>query len=125
MIVKISNFPPIVRPQTNVNMADVVYEVEAEGGVTRFAAIYRSQLPDLVGSVRSARLLDLELVPMYQALLAYSGTSEPIQRLILSSSRMSIKRSRRSRATTRTPGSFASRRKARRSSIRCSLSRPS
>lgn len=85
LIVKISNFPPIVRPQTNVNMADVVFEVEAEGGVTRFAAIFRSQMPDLVGSVRSARLLDLELLPMYQALLAYSGTSEPIQRLIMSS----------------------------------------
>jgi hypothetical protein len=85
LIVKISNFPPIVRPQTNVNLADVVYEVEAEGGVTRFAAIFRSNLPDLIGSVRSARLLELELVPMYQALLAYSGTSEPIQRLILAS----------------------------------------
>lgn len=85
LIVKISNFPPIVRPQTNVNLADVVYEVEAEGGVTRFAAIFRSNLPDLIGSVRSARLLELELVPMYQALLAYSGTSEPIQRLIMAS----------------------------------------
>lgn len=85
LIVKISNYPPIVRPQTNVNMADVVFEVEAEGGVTRFAAIFRSQLPDLIGSVRSARLLDLELVPMFQALLAYSGTSDPIQDLILSS----------------------------------------
>ena len=38
-----------------------------------------------VGSVRSARLIDLELVPMYNALLAYSGTSAPIQKLILSS----------------------------------------
>ncbi|MBK8136142.1 MAG: DUF3048 domain-containing protein [Chloroflexi bacterium] len=85
LIVKISNYPPIVRPQTNVNMADVVFEVEAEGGVTRFAAIFRSQLPELVGSVRSARLLDLELIPMFQALLAYSGTSDPIQNLILSS----------------------------------------
>lgn len=85
LIVKISNFPPIVRPQTNVNLADVVFEVEAEGGVTRFAAIFRSQLPEIVGSVRSARLLDLELVPMFQALLAYSGTSDPIQKLILTS----------------------------------------
>ena len=74
-----------MRPQTNVNLADVVFEVEAEGGVTRFAAIYRSNMPDHVGSVRSARLLELELVPMYNALLAYSGTSKPIQDLILAS----------------------------------------
>jgi hypothetical protein len=85
LIVKISNYPPIVRPQSNVNKADLVYEYEAEGGVTRFAAIFRSNQPDHVGSVRSARLLDLELIPMYNALLAYSGTSEPIQQLILGS----------------------------------------
>jgi len=85
LIVKISNFPPAVRPQTGVNLADVVYEVEAEGGVTRFAAIYRSNAPERVGSVRSARLVDMELVMMYSALLAYAGTSEPIQQLIMSS----------------------------------------
>jgi len=85
LIVKISNYPPIVRPQTNINLADVVYEFEAEGGVTRFAAIFRSQLPDIVGSVRSARLSDTYIVPMYNALFAYSGTSEPIQLIILGS----------------------------------------
>ena len=85
LIVKISNFPPVVRPQTNINQADVVFEAEAEGGVTRFAAIFRSNAPEKVGSVRSARLMDLELIPMYNALLAYSGTSEPIQQLILGS----------------------------------------
>jgi len=83
LIVKISNFPPIVRPQHGVNAADVVYEYEAEGGVTRFAAIFRSQAPERVGSIRSARLLDMELVVMYEALLAYSGTSEPIQQMLL------------------------------------------
>lgn len=85
LIVKISNYPPIVRPQTGVNKADLVWEYETEGGVTRFAAIFRNNAPDQVGSVRSARLIDLELIPMYNALLAYSGTSEPIQKLILES----------------------------------------
>lgn len=85
LIVKISNYPPLVRPQTGVNLADLVWEYETEGGVTRFAAIYRNNAPTHVGSVRSARLIDLELIPMYNALLAYSGTSEPIQKLILES----------------------------------------
>lgn len=84
LIIKISNFPPLVRPQTGINQADVVFEYETEGGVTRFAAIYRSQTPPLVGSIRSARLVDIELTTMYQALLAYSGTSEPIQNLLKS-----------------------------------------
>jgi hypothetical protein len=83
LIVKISNYPPVVRPQSGVNQADVVYEVEAEGGVTRFAAIFRNNAPTHVGSVRSARLPDLELIVMYNALLAYSGTSDPIQQMIL------------------------------------------
>ncbi|XWX02610.1 DUF3048 domain-containing protein [Aggregatilineales bacterium SYSU G02658] len=84
LIVKVSNYPPLVRPQTGLNQADIVYEYEVEGGVTRFAAIYRSQTPPLVGSVRSARLVDMELTVMYDAFLAYSGTSEPIQRLLVS-----------------------------------------
>ena len=81
LIVKISNYPPIVRPQHGVNQADLVFEYEAEGGVTRFAAIFRSHAPARVGSIRSGRLLDMELVTMYSALLAYSGASEPVQEL--------------------------------------------
>jgi len=83
LVVKISNYPPIVRPQTGVNRADIVYEYEAEGGVTRFAAIFRSQMPELVGSLRSGRLMDMELMTMYRANLVYSGTSQPIQKLFL------------------------------------------
>ncbi len=83
LIVKVSNFPPVVRPQTGLNAADVVYEYEVEGGVTRFAAIYRNNAPDVVGPVRSGRLMDLELVPMHEALFAYSGASGPVQELIL------------------------------------------
>ena len=81
LIVKVSNWPPRIRPQHGLNAADIVYEYEAEGGVTRFAAIYRSQAPQQVGSVRSARLLDIELIRMYAALLAYSGTSAPIHEI--------------------------------------------
>lgn len=84
MIIKISNFPPVVRPQSGVNAADVVYEYEVEGGVTRFAAIYRSNAPRVVGPVRSGRLLDIELVTMYASLFGYSGASAPVQELILS-----------------------------------------
>lgn len=83
LIVKISNYPPVVRPQSGLNQADVVYEYEVEGGVTRFAAIFRSNAPTHVGPVRSGRLLDLELAPMYQAILSYSGASAPVQDLLL------------------------------------------
>lgn len=87
LMVKISNYPPVVRPQSGLNQADVVWEYEVEGGVTRFAAIYRTNAPDHVGPVRSGRLVDLELAPMYQALWAYSGSSQPIMDIVLDGER--------------------------------------
>lgn len=83
LMVKISNFPPIVRPQSGINQADVVFEYEVEGAVTRFAAIFRSSAPTHVGPVRSGRLVDLQLAPMYNALWAYSGSSQPIMDIVL------------------------------------------
>ncbi len=74
-VVKISNAPPIVRPQAGISAADLVYEHYAEGGLTRFSAIFYSQAPTRVGSIRSARLIDYELLPMYQGMLAFSGAS--------------------------------------------------
>jgi hypothetical protein len=83
MIVKVSNYTWIVRPQSGLSQADIVYEYEVEGAVTRFAAIYRSQGSDHVGSIRSGRLLDLELMVMYQGILAYSGSNDNIRSMIL------------------------------------------
>lgn len=79
MVVKVSNAPALVRPQAGIGAADLVFEHYAEGGLTRFSAIFYSQAPTRVGSIRSARLIDYELVPMYQALLAYSGASTGVQ----------------------------------------------
>jgi hypothetical protein len=86
LIVKVSNYTWVVRPQSGLSQADIVYEYEVEGGVTRFAAIYRSQAPDHVGSIRSGRLLDLELVIAYDGLLAYSGSNDPIKNMIINGS---------------------------------------
>jgi hypothetical protein len=68
--VKISNAPPLVRPQAGIGAADIVYEHYAEGGLTRFSAVFYGQAPERVGSIRSARLIDYEVVPMYQGMLA-------------------------------------------------------
>jgi DUF3048 family protein len=82
MIVKISNAPPLVRPQAGIGAADLVYEYYVEGGLTRFSAIFYGQAPNRVGSIRSARLIDLQLVPMYGALLAFSGASSGVEDLL-------------------------------------------
>ncbi len=79
IVAKISNAPPLVRPQSGISQADLVYEHYTEGGLTRFSAIFYSQTPRRVGSVRSARLIDYELAEMYKGLLAYSGASSGVQ----------------------------------------------
>ena len=82
VLVKISNAPPLVRPQAGIGAADLVFEHYAEGGLTRFSAIFYGQTPERVGSIRSARLIDYELMPMYDSLLAFSGASIGVEDLL-------------------------------------------
>ena len=69
-------------PRPGIGQANLVFEHYVEGSLTRFTAIFWSQTPPRVGSVRSARLLDLEIPAMYDTLFAYSGASEPIRQKI-------------------------------------------
>ncbi|MDK2599385.1 DUF3048 domain-containing protein [Bacillus stercoris] len=49
------NNHPKARPQSGLSKADIVIEALAEGQITRFLAIFQSQMPETVGPVRSAR----------------------------------------------------------------------
>jgi hypothetical protein len=71
-VVKIPNNAE-ARPHTGIEDADVVYEQETEGGTTRFAAVFHSRIPDVVGNVRSARFVDVALVKPYGAVFVYAG----------------------------------------------------
>ena len=82
VIAKVSNAPAGVRPQAGLEEADLVFEHYAEGGLTRFSAIFYGQRPQRVGSIRSARLIALELLPMLQGLLAWSGASIGVEALL-------------------------------------------
>jgi len=73
--IKISNFPYSVRPQFGLSLADVVFEHLAEAGLTRFTAVYLQNDAAKIGSIRSARFIDTEIAPMFQALLVTSGSS--------------------------------------------------
>jgi hypothetical protein len=85
--VKVSNSPArYVRPQSGLDKADLVFEHYAEGGVTRLTAVYYGQGANQVGSVRSGRLIDLEIPVMYQAAFAYSGSSIGVRDKIRASS---------------------------------------
>ncbi len=54
--VVIDNYAPDARPQAGLNRASVVFETLAEGGITRFMAIYLEADAPIVGPVRSARI---------------------------------------------------------------------
>jgi len=72
--VRIDN-APAARPHTGTAQADVIFETLVEAGITRYEAIFHSQDPAKIGSVRSARLSDREITPMVRGALAFSGAT--------------------------------------------------
>lgn len=62
------------RPQSGLSSADIVYEAVAEGGITRFMAVFLCPFNDIqVGPVRSARTYYLDWLSEYNALYAHVG----------------------------------------------------
>ncbi len=76
--IKVSQFPRRVRPQSGLSLADLVFEHYAEAGVTRMTAIFLGNDAPRVGSIRSARLIDLVLAESYKAMLVTSGSSQGV-----------------------------------------------
>ena len=66
---------PDARPQSGLKDAEVVYEAIAEGGITRFLALYQQHAPSLVGPVRSLRPYYLSWATPYDASIAHVGGS--------------------------------------------------
>lgn len=63
------------RPQSGLTDADFVYETLAEGGITRFLAIYQTHNPKEIGPVRSARPYFNTLADRWNAAYAHVGGS--------------------------------------------------
>jgi hypothetical protein len=81
-LVKVSNSPE-ARPQTGLERADVVYEELTEGGVTRFMAVFHSDLPEVVGPIRSARPVDTQILSGFDTPgFAYSGARAEVRALL-------------------------------------------
>lgn len=63
------------RPQSGLDKANVVYEVLAEGGITRFLAIFATLDADKVGPVRSARPYFITKTIEHNAIYVHAGES--------------------------------------------------
>jgi hypothetical protein len=72
-------------PQVGLEKADLVYIEEVEGGLTRLAAVFSSEIPTQVGPVRSARISDIDLLSQYgHVAFAYSGAQTKMLPVIAS-----------------------------------------
>src|SRR5690625_1142631 len=76
------NNHPQARPQSGLHEADIVFELLAEGNITRFLALYHSSLPERVGPVRSAREYYFRLAEAYDAIYVYHGAATFIDQMI-------------------------------------------
>ena len=76
------NNHPAARPQSGLHKADIVYELLAEGDVTRFLAIFQSEQPDNIGPVRSARSYYIELAKGYDSLYIAHGNSPDAKKML-------------------------------------------
>ena len=76
LFVKIDDTQP-AHPQIGLGKADVIYIEQVEGGLTRLAAVFSSQLPPFIGPIRSARISDIDLMANYgRPAFAYSGAQK-------------------------------------------------
>ncbi len=81
LVVKIDNSASS-NPQVGLGAADLVTEELVEGGSTRLAVFYYSQIPDRVGPVRSMRATDIGIVKPAEAVLVASGGAPPTVRRV-------------------------------------------
>lgn len=66
---------PEARPQSGLQEAGVVFEAVAEGGITRFIALYQEAQPALIGPVRSVRPYYVEWAAGFDPAIAHVGGS--------------------------------------------------
>lgn len=67
----------VAQPQCGISQADIIYEVLAEGGITRMMAIFPN-IKDVgvIGSMRSIRTYYVDIAMAYGAVAVHAGYSE-------------------------------------------------
>ena len=75
VLVMIDNYEP-ARPQSGLDKADLVYEIIAEGGITRYMALFYTEAAPVIGPVRSARYYFVQLAKGMDLPYAHVGGAE-------------------------------------------------
>ncbi len=76
VLVSVENHPD-ARPQWGLTSSDIVWEMVAEGGITRMLLMYAdaSRLPEKIGPTRSARHYFVDLAEGFDAIFVHFGYS--------------------------------------------------
>lgn len=61
------------RPQVGLERTDIVFEELVEGGITRYVAVWHSDVPELLGPIRSIRPMDPDIVSPFGGVIFYAG----------------------------------------------------
>ena len=98
---------PDARPQTGLDAAGIVFETTAEGGITRFLALYQENMPKEIGPIRSVRHYYLDWAMGFDASLAHVGGAADALSLIDQRSANSLSQFKYSEPYHRTSDRFA------------------
>lgn len=72
--VTVNNIKTAQPVQTGLNKADIIYETEVEGGITRLLALYQNpEKAGRIGTVRSARYVFIDLAMGHNAIYIHHG----------------------------------------------------
>ncbi|MEA3423401.1 MAG: DUF3048 domain-containing protein [Bacillota bacterium] len=74
----------MARPQSGLSQAKIIYEILAEGPITRYMMIVDQDINDDIGPIRSARPYFLSFAMEYDSLYVHVGGSEEAKSLIKS-----------------------------------------
>lgn len=82
VVIKVDN-TLAAQPQRGLTKADIIYLEEVEYGLTRIAAVFATDIPPVVGPVRSARITDVKLFsPWGDIAFAYSGAQKRMVKVL-------------------------------------------
>ncbi len=101
--------PAEARPQSGLDYADVIFEEQVEGSITRYAAVFQChQSAGLVGPIRSARWTDVQMLSeLGHPLFVHVGGITPVLDYVNSSSLVNVDLGYHGSLETNPPGRYA------------------
>lgn len=101
--------PAEARPQSGLDSADIIFEEQVEGSITRYAAVFQCRnAPALVGPIRSARWTDIQMLSQLgHPILVHVGGIMPVLNLIDSSALVNVDLGNNPQLETNPPGRYA------------------